>query len=76
MALMPFFVSSIETIDGSNIGEIFTSPLFLTMMGLYLFISLFFQGVVQHIVGAPAAFAARRDPRGGVDDVQTIDTFV
>ena len=76
MALMPFIVSSIENIDESNIGEIFTSPLFLTMMGLYLFISLFFQGVVQHIVGAPAAFAARRDPRGGVDDVRTVDTFV
>jgi hypothetical protein len=51
------------------------SPGFLLPMGIFLFISQFLQGLLQHVVGGPAAFAARHDPRGGVEDEAKVDAF-
>lgn len=64
-----------ETADGSEILPIFTSPGFLVSMGVLCFLMLFVQGIVQHVVGAPAALAARHDPRNDFGDAARVDMF-
>jgi hypothetical protein len=61
--------------QGGDPVAIFASPGFLISMGVFYFITLFLQGVTQHIVGGPAAFAARHDPKGGVEETEQLDVF-
>ncbi len=49
------------------------APQFLVPFAAYLFITLVLQGVMMHLAGGPAAFAARHDPRGGVEDLDRVD---
>lgn len=73
-AMMEFqSADSLETYDSWT--AILSSPQFLIPFVIYLFIVFFLQGVMQHLVGGPAAFAARHDPRGGVEDLERVDAF-
>jgi len=77
LIVFPSFVSlSTAAENGQDIAALMTSPGFLIPMGIFLFISQFLQGLLQHVVGGPAAFAARHDPRGGVEDEARADTFI
>tara|TARA_R110001599_G_scaffold66509_6_gene188014 strand:+ start:7148 stop:8128 length:981 start_codon:yes stop_codon:yes gene_type:complete len=51
------------------------SPTFLVPLAFYVFASAFMSALQQHFNGAPAAFAARHDPRGGVDDAARMAVF-
>lgn len=62
--------------SGADIQAVFLSPAFLIPMGIYGFVMLFAQGLLQHVVAGPAAFAARHDPRGGIDTEAQIEAFV
>lgn len=70
---------NISEMDGPESAEsvmaLLTSPTVLVPFAIYMFLVLFLQGVVQHVVGAPAALAARHDPRGGVEDLARVDAF-
>jgi len=47
----------------------------LVALAIYMVARLFLSGLLMHVGGAPAAFAARHDPRGGVDDALRADIF-
>ena len=47
----------------------------IVVLAVYLIARLFLSGLLMHVAGAPAAFAARHDPRGSVDDTYRVDTF-
>ena len=51
------------------------TPGFLAAMLAYSFLRYFLQGLMMHIADGPAAFAARHDPRGGVDDALKVSEF-
>ncbi|MEZ5946865.1 MAG: hypothetical protein R3C13_08910 [Hyphomonas sp.] len=74
-AMMPAMLStSFITDEIPDLDEFFTPAVFFAIV-LYLFVRYFMAGLVMHFSAAPAAFAARHDPRGGVDDAQTISDF-
>ncbi|MGA1342791.1 MAG: hypothetical protein ACO33A_07040 [Hyphomonas sp.] len=73
--LSPLIPLSAAAPDGQEVIAQIASPGFLVPMGLFLFVSLFLQGLLQHVVGGPAAFAARLDPRGGVEDEVRVNAF-
>jgi hypothetical protein len=76
LLLVPTMVSFNATNQNPDqIAAVLTSPGFLVPLGFYLFIVLFVQGVLQHAVGGPAAFAVRHDPRGGVEEENQIEAF-
>ncbi|MFN7164128.1 MAG: hypothetical protein ACK4P2_04850 [Hyphomonas sp.] len=60
---------------GADVAALMLSPAFLVPIGTYIFIALFVQGVMQHAVGGPAAFAVRHDPRGGIEEENQIEAF-
>lgn len=64
-----------EGLNPDDPVALLTSPAFVIPIGLFTFFSLFLQGLLQHVVGGPAALAARCDPRGGVDELSRIDAF-
>lgn len=75
--MIPAFTRFVNAADaGQDIGALLLSPDFLVPVGLFYFFALFVQGVLQHIVGGPAAFAARHDPAGGVEEAAQVDAFV
>ncbi|MFN4225767.1 MAG: hypothetical protein ACK4HR_05570 [Hyphomonas sp.] len=75
--LMPSITRLVNVADsGGDVGALFRSPEFLAPAGLFYFLALAVQGVLQHIVGGPAAFAARHDPDGGVEETARVDAFV
>lgn len=77
MIMMPVLMS-LPT-DGDmpieEAGAIFLSPGFLVPMALVYFVLLFVQGLTQHFGGAPAALAARHDPRNDLGDTERVDIF-
>lgn len=74
--ILPSFMSlSNAAENGQDVMALLASPGFLVPMGVFLFVSQFLQGLLQHVVGGPAAFAARHDPRGGVEDDAKVDAF-
>jgi len=76
LLLVPTMVSFNATNQNTDqIAAVLTSPGFLVPLAFYLFIVLFVQGVLQHAVGGPAAFAVRHDPRGGVEEENQIEAF-
>jgi len=74
--MMPSALRSVENIESSEeLRALIFSPAFLVPMSIYFFITLFIQGVLQHAVGGPAAFAVRHDPRGGIEADAQIGAF-
>lgn len=74
--LMPSVVNIAQAAEtGADIRSLILSPQFIVPLGVYGFIALFLQGVMQHAVGGPAAFATRHDPRGGVEEAGKVDVF-
>ena len=61
--------------SGEEAMQLVFSATFLVPLGLYIFVSAFISALQQHFNGAPAAFAARHDPRGGVDDIARMAVF-
>lgn len=75
--MMPVFIRMANVAEtGSDPAAILLSADFLVPLGIFYFLVLFVQGVLQHIVGGPAAFAARHDPAGGVEEAARVDAFV
>jgi len=76
LLLVPAMVSFNATSQSPDqVAAMLTSPGFLAALGFYLFIVLFVQGVLQHALGGPAAFAVRHDPRGGLEEENQIEAF-
>lgn len=75
MVLMPAMMNNpVLMQDVPDIRAMFTPAMIIAMM-IYLFIRYFASGLLMHVVDGPAAFAARHDPRGGIDDAEQIATF-
>ena len=60
---------------GEDIVAAFMSGGVIVALAIYMIARLFLSGLLMHVAGAPAAFAARHDPRGSVDDTYRVDTF-
>ncbi|MCA8902249.1 MAG: hypothetical protein KDA53_13490 [Hyphomonas sp.] len=77
--LMGSMMPTMESLEGADTPEEVLSailrPGVLIPFGIYVFISVGLRGVLQHVAGAPAAFAARHDPRGSVDDALRVGDF-
>lgn len=73
MPAMSGFAESAES--AADIRALIFSPNFIIPMAIYLFIVMALQGILQHVVGAPAAFAVRHDPRGGVEAQAQVGAF-
>lgn len=77
MLMMPFLMSL--PVDGDVSAEemaaIFLSPALIAPLALLYFGLLFVQGLSQHFAGAPAALAARHDPRNDLGDAEQVDVF-
>lgn len=77
MLMMPFLMN-LPVSGGASAEEmaaVFLSPLFIAPMAIIYFALLFVQGLTQHFVGAPAALAARHDPRNDLGDAERVDIF-
>lgn len=71
-ALLPSF----ETVDNAeDLLRVMGSMGVVLPFAIYMFARLFMSGLLMHFAGGPAAFAARHDPRGGVDDAHRADIF-
>ena len=77
MLMMPFFMSLPvgDELPTEEMAAIFLSPAFIAPMALLYFGLMFVQGLTQHFVGAPAALAARHDPRNDLGDAERVDIF-
>lgn len=77
LVMLPFLASLPQDGDvpTEELGAIFLSPGFIIPMALIYFVLTFVQGLVQHFAGAPAALAARHDPRNDLGEVQRVDVF-
>lgn len=73
--LMPAMMSSPAMMQDVPDFRSFFSPVMIIAMLVYMFIRYFLSGLLAHAVDGPAAFAARHDPRGGVDDHLRIADF-
>jgi flagellar biogenesis protein FliO len=70
------FMSRFSNVQsGEEVMQLVFSAAFLVPTGLYIFASMFMSALRQHFNGAPAAFAARHDPRGGVYDAARMAVF-
>ncbi|MEZ5998313.1 MAG: hypothetical protein R3B98_06430 [Hyphomonas sp.] len=75
VAMMPALLSSnFITDEVPDIEEFFTPAVFFAIVA-YMFVRYFMAGLVMHFSAGPAAFAARHDPRGGVDDAYRVSNF-
>ena len=75
MLVTPAFVNSMSGVDDVSELESLFTPAVITGLLVYTFIRYFLSGLLMHIVNGPAAFAARHDPRGGVDDALNVSQF-
>lgn len=75
MVVTPAFMDSVTRVeDSSELRSLFTPTLTIALL-LYAFIRYFLSGLLMHFVQGPAAFAARHDPRGSVDDALSVEEF-
>ena len=75
MALMPAMMSSdFISADVPDFRALLT-PGFVVAMLFYSFVRYFMSGLLMHFAEGPAAFAARNDPRGSVDDALRVSEF-
>jgi hypothetical protein len=76
LVLMPAMASFSNAAErGEDIRSLIFSAGFMVPMGFYMFVALFLQGLLQHVVGGPAALAVRHDPRGGVEEAEQVGAF-
>jgi len=77
IVMLPFMgaIENIETDGGDGFVELLTSPMFLIPIGIAIAVSASLRGLLGHIAHGPAAFAARHDPRGGVDEDSMLSNF-
>jgi hypothetical protein len=73
-ALIPA-LATLDTTSEVPDFSTFTSPGFLISAAVAGFIIIAIQGLYLHVIAAPAAFAARQDPRGGVETQEQIAAF-
>ncbi|MFN3912073.1 hypothetical protein [Hyphomonas sp.] len=73
--IIPAFMNVADAADSGDLRAALFSPGFMGPVGLYGFVILFLQGLLQHVVGGPAAFAVRHDPRGGIEADAQIGAF-
>lgn len=77
LGMMPAFMAMVQDAEtGGDVTAHMLSPAFLIPVGLYVFVLMFLQGVLQHVVGGPAAFAVRHDPRGGIEEENQLEAFI
>ena len=75
MLVSPALMLSLDTVgDVPELLSLFTPGVIAAMLA-YTFIRYFLSALLMHFVQAPAAFAARHDPRGSVDDALRISEF-
>ena len=76
---LPMMFTAAPALENAQTGEdivaAFMSGGVIVALGIYMIARLFLSGLLMHVAGAPAAFAARHDPRGSVDDTYRVDTF-
>ncbi|MFT5775430.1 hypothetical protein [Hyphomonas sp.] len=76
MAILSRSISGVGNVQTSDDAiRLLFSPAVLVPIGLYTFVRMFLSALLQHFSGGPAAFAARHDPRGGVDDTARMAVF-
>jgi hypothetical protein len=76
IGLMPAMMIVVERAEsGSDIMELLMTPEVLVPLSIYGFVLMFVQGLLQHTVGGPAAFAVRHDPRGGIEQENQLEAF-
>jgi len=75
LLIMPILMGSFVNVDDVSDLEALFSPAIVVGLLLYTFIRYFLSGLLMHIVHGPAAFAARHDPRGSVDDALSVSEF-
>lgn len=65
-----------ETIEsGEDFARIFLRPGILIPLGIYMFLVTALRFALNHAAHGPAAYAARHDPRGSVDDERMLQNF-
>ncbi len=69
--LMNLDFASGDTPDFSALA----TPGFIISAAIALFVMMAVQGLYVHVIAAPAAFAARHDPKGGVEDTVQLEAF-
>jgi len=76
MILMPAMMNMnfVTQDEMPDLRELFTPAVMISML-LYAFVRLSLSGLLMHLVHAPAAFAARNDPRGSIDDALWVKDF-
>jgi hypothetical protein len=76
MMLMPAMmnVNFVTQDDLPDLRELFTPAVIISML-IYMFVRLSLSGLLMHLVHAPAAFAARHDPRGSIEDALRVKDF-
>lgn len=75
MLVSPAFMLSLDTVgDVPELLSLFTPGVIAGMLA-YTFIRYFLSALLMHVVQGPAAFAARHDPRGSVDDALRVSEF-
>jgi len=73
--LMPAMMSANFLYDDVPDFRSLMTPGFVVAMLFYTFVRYFVSGLLMHFADGPAAFAARHDPRGSVDDGLRITEF-
>lgn len=75
MLVMPLFMNSASLVDDlSGLKSLFTPGVVVGLL-IYTFLRYFMSGLLMHFVNGPAAFAARHDPRGSVDEALNLAEF-
>ncbi len=81
MILMIPLMGAIENMDaesiqtGEDFARIFLRPGLFIPVGIYTVLAIALRFALQHASHGPAAFAARHDPRGSVDDEIMLQNF-
>lgn len=75
-AMMPALISGFENAsDPEDILGVIFSGSSLIVLSIYIFLSQVMAALQMHAIHAPAAYAARHDPRGGIADDQRVAVF-
>lgn len=75
LILMPAMMSSpVMMQDVPDVRALFSPAVVISML-VYMFVRFFVSGLLMHFAQGPAAFAARHDPRGSVDDALRVTEF-
>jgi hypothetical protein len=77
LVLMPLFLAMPEggDLEAGELLALLMSPAFIAPMALVYLLLLFVQGLTQHVIAAPAALAARHDPRRDLGELDSLEVF-